>query len=106
VEHCVKAIITFTGGPECGDVGSTTWGNGETGTIKFPLREPVLVDSDAGNGEKRKFLEHVIAKARVNRFFTVEDAKDDTEATAAVVHERKPEPRLRPNPKRGEAPKG
>lgn len=100
----MKAIITFIGGVECGDVGSTTWGNGETGTVRFPIREPVLVDSETGNGERRKFLEHLIKKARVNPFFIVEDAKDDTEATAAVVQERKPEPRLKPNPKRGVKP--
>jgi hypothetical protein len=100
----VKAIITFLGGDECGNVGSTTWGNETTGVVKFPLRQAVLVDSDEANGEKKKFLEHLITKARTNQFFKVEEATEDAEATAAVVIDRKPEPRLKPNPKRGAKP--
>lgn len=104
VEYPLKAIITFLGGPECGNVGSTTWGSGETGTIEFPVRTPVLVDSEAVPAAKRAFTEHVIKKARTNPFFTVEDAAEGADAAAAVVQDRKPEPRLKHNPKRGEKP--
>lgn len=101
----MKALITFIGGEACGDVGSTTWGNADTGMVKFPLGRAVLVDSEAESGAKRDFLKHLITKARVNPFFECSDASDETDVQPVQVVERKPEPRLKTNPKRGAAAK-
>lgn len=65
--------VTFIGGPECGDVQSVKWGGGfEKQEITFPLNKAMTVNlDDAENSKQRAFYEHVIAKARNNRFFKV-----------------------------------
>jgi hypothetical protein len=69
------AEITFMGGEGGGDVGCNEWRNTMTGqSIEFPLRKPVTVDpSNAVNEQERVFFEHVIARARRNKFFRVSD---------------------------------
>lgn len=99
-----KALVTFIGGPECGNVGETVWGNEYTGEVTFPIRVPVLIDTDAAKTDaERDFLAHLLKKARTNRFFTVEEA--DTGAGEAVrVAQPPPRPRLVPNKPRGKKP--
>lgn len=78
--------VTFIGGPECGDVQSVKWGGGhEKQEITFPLNKAMTVNlDDAKNTKQRAFYEHVIAKARNNRFFKVtgedQKAKEPTDA--------------------------
>lgn len=78
--------ITFLGGPETGDVDSLKWGGGpERHEIVFPKGKAMTVNlDDAKNTSQRKFYEHVIAKARNNRFFKVTgDAPKEDEPAAA-----------------------
>lgn len=76
----MKASITFLGGPECGNVGETTFEDTIHGfKLVLPLNKPVEVDADdVENSQRGAFLRHVIGKARANRFFAVdaEDAED------------------------------
>lgn len=82
----MAVTITFLGGPDCGGVDQTVWGNDATGKVVFPLRVPIAVDpEDAPNGPDRAFLSHLVAKARQNPFFKVEDGPQGQE-TAKVVH--------------------
>lgn len=98
----MKAMITFLGEPES-NIASTTWGNDATGRVEFPLKVPVLVDPETASGEKRRFLEHIIHKARGNAFFKVnDDASGDDDAEAATIKDTPPRPRTTPNRKRGE----
>lgn len=97
----MKVTITFLGGEETGNVDCTTWGSdtGQTatpgGALTFPVRTPVVIDTDeAESDEHRKFLEHVIKKARNNRFFKVAEGEEADE------------PEEDPPPRRGGWPKG
>lgn len=67
--------ITFIGGEESeiGNIGFTTMGPPDNPT-RFPLNEAVTLDPDkAKNGPQKQIMEQIIAKARGNRFFKVED---------------------------------
>lgn len=70
--------ITFIGGPGTGNVGSAVWGVPATGRITFPLNVPVTIDPEKENNTLRSFMEHVVAKAKVSRFYRVEDVKQGT----------------------------
>jgi hypothetical protein len=72
----MAAYVTFIGGPDTGDVGSTTFEDTLHGfKVEFPLREPVLIDPENSRGSQNgTFLENIIKKASVNRYFTVEEA--------------------------------
>jgi hypothetical protein len=74
----MAVTITFVGGEENGDVGSTEWRNTATGyAIKFPVNKAVTIDPDKTEDSAEKaFLNHVIHKARGNRFFEVKDVAD------------------------------
>ena len=83
--------VTFIGGPGDGDVRYTTWGNDQTPCVlKFEVNKPVEIDPEQGKNEpERAFLRLVIAKARKNRFFKVEDVlilDEDVTLPADVVH--------------------
>lgn len=79
------AKVTFLGGPDAGNVGENVWGVPETGQITFPLNQSVLVDPEQG-GVHKPFMEHVLRKARTNRFFRVEDVKDGKTDGAVKAH--------------------
>lgn len=85
--------ITFLGGEETGDVGRTVWRNTGTGeSIEFQVNVPVILDPNAPRATAgREFIATVIAKARRNRFFHVEDTDEEPE-----VEEVKPRLRGRP----------
>lgn len=74
--------ITFIGGEDDGNVGFTTMGPPGKTEVRFPLNQAVVLDPDkAKNGPEKATMEQIIAKARTNRFFKVEDR--DSEAAAA-----------------------
>lgn len=79
--------ITFIGGADAGNVGSTTWGTAQTGEIEFPLNRAVVLDPEqTRNAPQRAFIEHVIRKARGNKYFTVEDAKENSAPAELPQH--------------------
>lgn len=104
-----KANVTFIGGGDAGDVQENEWGTRATGVIKFPLNEPVLLDTEAA-GADQTFVENLIRKARKNPHFRVEDVADDggnsaaTRAPAPVRHPQGSAPRapVETNRHRGE----
>lgn len=70
--------VTFIGGADTGNVGSTTMGTPQTGQIDFPLNKPVILDAgQAVNQPQKDFLEHLIGKLRAHPHFKVEDVKGD-----------------------------
>jgi hypothetical protein len=67
--------VTFIGG-EGENVATTVWEiPGQPHRIEFPIRVPVLLDPETAGGS-RDFVEHVIKKARTNRFFKVTDVRE------------------------------
>jgi len=66
-------VVTFIGAPECGDVGTSVWGNKLTGTVEFPLNRGVVIDpAKERNPSRRAFLEKVLQKVQRHPHFTVE----------------------------------
>ena len=92
-----KYAVTFLGGPEVGNVATMTWGNDITGTVEFTINKPVIIDPAAAPQDKRAFLEHIVKKARGNRFFSVQEARDGDDGDAAQIAEVKD---AAPKPKR------
>lgn len=95
--------ITFLGGAETGNVGSTVWGNDLTGKIEFPVRQAVVLNPDTMSGPDKAFAEHVIKKARgMPQFFKVEDGGKGTPATvekaAPAAAKTKPRTKKRAEP--------
>lgn len=81
----MKCSITFLGGPECGNVGETTFEDTiHDFKLVLPLNKAVEIDTDGvENSQHGAFLAHVVGKARANRFFKVDgdcqDAAEDAE---------------------------
>jgi hypothetical protein len=72
------AKITFIGGEETGNVGLEVYENRmiHGARLEFPLNKPVEVDPDTATGDLMGFYLHVIRKAKINRFFKVEDDRN------------------------------
>ena len=89
-----KYAVTFLGGSEVGNVATMTWGNDITGTVEFTINKPVIIDPAAAPQDKRAFLEHIVKKARGNRFFSVQEiGEGDEAADIAEVKDAAPKPK-------------